>query len=373
VLRFSERLIMDGFEYAYGIAVGDIDGDTHLDITAADADARALYWFQNDGKGNFTRHFIQRDDPQPRLERHAIADINGDGHPDVVIVENLEGDIKWFENSGTPSDGRLWKLHRVTKGAIPGAYDVAVADFDRDGDLDVAASTWRLGNRFVWFENNGTPEDDQPWTMRVIEEDVAETRMICAADFDRDGLVDLLGGARVAGVVVWYRNPGDPRTQPWEKYVIDDNAPWATHGHPEDIDADGDLDVVIASGTAAADDRPGQLVWYQNDGTPSDGKPWNKHVICSAFDQGFEAVAADLDGDGQMEVVATTAFSPGALYWFKHDGAPWGTWTKRVLKHGWVMANQVLIADLDGDGRPDIIAEAERGSNELRWWRNEGS
>ena len=33
-------------------------------------------------------------------------------------------------------------------------------------------------------------------------------------------------------------------------------------------------------------------------------------------------------------------------------------------------ANQVIIADLDGDGRPDILAEAERGSNELRWWRN---
>jgi hypothetical protein len=41
------------------------------------------------------------------------------------------------------------------------------------------------------------------------------------------------------------------------------------------------------------------------------------------------------------------------------------------LKQGWVNADQVFIADLDGDGRADIVASAERGSNELRWWRNE--
>jgi hypothetical protein len=43
-----------------------------------------------------------------------------------------------------------------------------------------------------------------------------------------------------------------------------------------------------------------------------------------------------------------------------------------VLKEDWVKANQVVVADLDGDGRLDILAEAERGSNEVRWWRNLG-
>ena len=52
---------------------------------------------------------------------------------------------------------------------LPGAYDVALADFNRDGHLDVAASSWTLGNQFAWFENDGTPSDG-PWEKHLIEE-----------------------------------------------------------------------------------------------------------------------------------------------------------------------------------------------------------
>ncbi|MBI3467171.1 MAG: VCBS repeat-containing protein, partial [Planctomycetes bacterium] len=123
-LQFSEHLIMDGYAYSYGIAAADLDGDGDLDLTSADAlPHNQLYWFENDGQGNFTRHLIEENYPE-RLERHAIGDINGDGHPDVVIVENLRGDLLWYQNSGKPRDDPVWKRHVITKGTIPGAYDV---------------------------------------------------------------------------------------------------------------------------------------------------------------------------------------------------------------------------------------------------------
>jgi hypothetical protein len=371
-VQFTEFLISGDYTYPFGIAAADIDRDGDLDLTSSDAlPHNNLYWFENDGQCNFTRHFIQRDDPQPRLERHAVADINADGHLDVVIVENLEGDLKWFENDGTPRDDDLWKLRRITVGTIPGAYDVAVADYDGDGDLDVAASSWRLSNKFTWYENDGTPEDEDPWTERVIEENVAETRTICAADFDADGDPDLLGGARVAGLVVWYENPGDPKAEPFVRHVIDDTAAWASHGHPVDMDGDGDLDVVMASGIARGGDPPGKVVWYENDGTPADG-PWEMHVVCDPFDQGFEAIAGDLDADGDMDVVATEWNAPGRVVWFENLGDPKGPWTMRPIKENWVNANQVIAADLDADGDLDLAAVAERDILEFRWWRNGG-
>ena len=365
LIAFSERLIAGGFAYAFAISAADITGDGSLDIVAADTGV-GLYWFENDGKGNFARHVIHRREDE-WLERHAIADIDQDGRPEIVVVDNINGSLLWFGHDGDPRNISSWKHHYITAGGLPGAYDVAVADFDGDGDLDVAASSWRKGNQFAWFENhNGL------WIKHTIDENVAETRTICAADIRGIGRADLIGTASSDGLVVWYENPGDPVHQPWKKHTID-SPDRPIHGHPADMDGDGGVDVVMALGMEREprDPRRHQIVWYENNGSPGRG-PWRKHIIFEPFPLAFEAVAADLDNDGQMEVVATSWGSDGRVALFKHRGDPRGPWAMQVLKENWTRANQVIVCDLDGDGRPDIVASAERGSNEVRWWRNEG-
>ena len=364
---FSERLVMAGFEYAFGISATDITGNGALDLVAADTGV-GLYWFENDGHGSFEQHVIHRRKDE-WLERHAIADLNGDGRPEIVIVDNINGSLLWFEYNGDPRDARSWTHHYITEGGLPGAYDVCVADFDGDGDLDVAASSWVKGNQFAWFENR-----DGEWVKHLIEGSLAETRTICAADINGNGHVDLLSSASAGNLVLWYENPGDPVHRPWVRHVID-TAHRPIHGHPVDMDGDGDVDVVMALGfwsrVQPKESKHHQVVWYENEGHPERG-PWRKHVICEHFPNAFEAVAADLDGDGQLEVVATAWGEEGRVALFKHRGDPRGTWDMQILKEGWTKADQVFLADLDGDGRLDIVAAAERGSNELRWWRNQG-
>lgn len=379
-IRFSEHLIADKYAYAYGIAAADFDRDGDLDLTSADyTPHNRLYLFENDSRGNFKKHLIQKDDPE-RLERHMVGDIDGDGDLDVAIVKNLRGDLLWFENSGMPTDGKLWKRHIITTD-LPGAYDIVLADFDRDGDLDVAASSWVLGNQFAWFENDGTPADGT-WKKHMIENDVLETRTMRAADFDGDGDIDLLGTGRKVKQVIWYENhrTADSRIA-WKKHFIDNTSICPAHGNPADLDGDGDVDVVMALGFyfrpdfddtfASHNSDDNQIVWYENNGKPTAG-PWKKHVIGPRFDDAFEAIAGDLDGDGDIDVAATSWRNPGRVAWFENHGNPQGKWTRHLLKDNWRSADQVIIADLNGDGRPDIAACAEHGSYELRWWRNEG-
>jgi hypothetical protein len=369
-IHFSEHLIADGYGYAYGVAAADLDGDGDLDLVSCDTVNNALYWYENDGKGNFRRHFIQKDE-EGWFERHAIGDINGDGKPDVVVVKNKAAELVWFENSGQPAQDKVWKRHVITTD-LKRAYDVALVDLNGDGNLDVAASAWN-GNHFAWFENPGKAGLGKPWKKHIIDPKIAETRTIRVADFNGDGKPDLLGTARIDNLVVWYENSGDPAGKPWKRHIIDASSPQPTHGHPVDMDGDGDMDVVMALGMLATPGQANtnQVVWYENVGNPGKGTEWKKHVI-GHLDYAFEAFAADLNGDGKLDVVATAWGGDGRVVWFENPGDPKGKWTMHELKKGWSKANQVIVADLNGDKRPDIIATAERGANELRWWRNEG-
>jgi hypothetical protein len=372
-VRFTEHLIRDKYGYAYGIAAADLDGDGDLDLVSSDTTNNTLLWVENDGKGNFTPHVIQKDEPG-WFERLAVGDIDGDGRPDVVVVKNKDGDVVWFRNPGKPAS-QPWTRHVITKGGLPGAYDVTLADFDGDGRLDVAASSWTRGNQFVWFHNPGKDGLDREWPKHVIEDKLSETRTICAADFNGDGKIDLLGTASGAALVAWYENVSEPgKPLQWKKHVIDDKSPAPIHGHPVDLDGDGDIDVVMAlgmrEGPLPRDQH--QVVWYENVGKPGRGTEWKKHVIGN-LPFAFEANAADLDGDGKLDVIATAWGSSGQLVWFQNPGAGQGPWKMHVLKARWPNANQVIAADLNGDGRIDLAATAERGANELRWWRNEGA
>ena len=381
-LKFTEQRLLGNYTYSYACAAADLDGDGDLDLTSSDAEPNSnLYLLRNDGKGSFQHSFIQKyakqNDQPIRLERHAVGDINRDGRPDIVIVDNLWSDIRWFENPGKESLAQPWKLHRIAQPKeVPGSYDVALADLDGDGDLDVASSSWN-GKRFDWFENIGSPGNGNQWKRHEIAADIGETRTIAIADFNRDGKPDLLGTARTTNQIVWFANSGKPATEPWKKNIIDDKTVAPVHGHPVDLDGDGDLDVLMAFGLVApvAANSPDshQVAWYENVGKPGLGTEWKKHLIAGGFPQGFEAVAGDLDGDGDQDVVATGWSPSGQIAWFENTGDPKTGWKQHTIKQNWSNAVTVIVGDLDNDGRLDIVACAERGVNELRWWRNLGA
>lgn len=369
-IRFTEQLIQDKYGYAYGVAAADLDGDGHLDLTSVDTTNDKFYWFAGDGKGNFTRFFIGKDEPG-WLERHLVGDINGDGLPDVVCVKNKSYELVWYENPGMPRKTDQWKRHVIATKFFR-AYDVALADFDGDGHLDVGATCY-VGNEIAWFRNPGKGENGKEWVKETLDSGIVDTRTARAVDMNGDGKIDLLGTSRGANMVAWYENPGKLGAK-WTKHLIDGTSANPAHGHAVDFDGDGDPDVVMAVGMLVGPGAKGtnEIVWYENVGKPGKGTEWKRHVI-GPLVGAFEAFAVDLDGDGKLDIAAT-AFGPnGKLVWFKNPGDPAKSpWPRYIIKDKWINANQVIAADMNKDGRPDLIGSAERGSNDVRWWRNDG-
>ena len=146
-IRSTEFLLKGGFEYAYGVSAVDLTGSGLPDLIACDTDV-GLYWFENDGNESFTPHTIH-ERKKEWLERHTIADIDDDGSPEIVSVDNINGSLLWFGFEGDPRDTASWHHEYIAKETLPGAYDVAVADFNGDGRLDMAESSWRKLNQFA--------------------------------------------------------------------------------------------------------------------------------------------------------------------------------------------------------------------------------
>ena len=382
-IAFSESLIQGGCRYVFGVAAADINGDGNVDLVAADireidGERKSdLYWFENDGSGAFRRHLISGGQ-EGWFERHDLGDISGNGWPDVVIVNNRDGEVVWFENDGDPSDGP-WRRHVVTT-AAPRAYDVVLADLDGDGRLDVAVSGYASG-LVSWYRNPGS-ELVAEWPQHIIDDSMREARTMRAGDLNGNGRIDLLCTAVGTAdghdsCVAWYENPGPPAGT-WTKHVIDDQTPAPVHGQAVDMDGDGEIDVVMAFGMRSELVPPSmhEVAWYENLGG---ARAWRKHRI-GALPYAFEAIAADLTGTGTMDVIASAWSLGDCVVWFENDGdprgAPRGTWTKHEVRSDWPAANQVIAADLTGDGRPDLVATADDGSrrvtgaNEIRWWRN---
>lgn len=394
-VRLVEHLIADNYGYTFGIAAADLDGDGDLDLTNVDIvgkspSAASLLWFENHGSGEFSRHVIH-DKENGWLERHAVGDINGDGRPDLAVVSNRDGLLLWFPHPGEEVRGR-WKRSAITH-QCPNAYDVVLADVDFDGDLD-AISAGYVSHTLAWYENPGAEGWDRDWRRHVIDNTLVENRTVRTGDFNHDGKVDLLAasvGAAFTSVgetgtpadhgaqIVWFENTGSPATAGWKKHVIDDESRGAIHGHPVDLDRDGDLDCVMAFGMRPEHipEARHEIVWYENLGTPGKGSQWKRHRT-GGLPCAFEAIPVDLDADGDIDLAATAWAKGDRVVWFENTGDPRGSWNQHLVKENYFAANQIIAADLDGDGRPDLVATADdgsrrvRGANELRWWRNGG-
>jgi FG-GAP-like repeat len=341
------------------LQIVDLDGDGRLDLLGTDMQQGVV--FSASPARDATTLTVLAGVPYP--SRVAIADLNADGRRDLLVgglgeflpADHARGAVFWLPGRGGSTFGAFWF------DGWPRVADVQAADFNGDGRLDlaVAAFGWRKTGRLAILDNQTGDWLKPDFRAHTIDPRTGGVQMI-PADLNGDGRMDFVALlAQEHETVLAYLNTGGFS---FERRVIyaAPHPNWGSSGiQLVDLDRDGDRDVLLAHGDTFDDFivKPYHgIQWLENRGD----YPYVAHTIAAI--PGVHGIrAADLDDDGDLDVVASALLAGGsdvdeavlpAVVWLEQVKP--GVFTRHTIAMGFPRHAALDVGDIDGDGDPDI-------------------
>lgn len=264
-----------------------------------------------------------------RSEAVGVADFNRDGKLDIIA-----GNFLYLAPDFKPQQIRT----------IPGKVDDngkgyhddfmnAPLDVDGDGLPDLVTCTW-FAKRLAWYRNPGKP--GEPWAETVID---------TPGNLEAGDLWDITGQGKAVHVLphaqktFWFE-PSKSEKSGFAKHVVSEKAmTWG--GGVGDVNGDGRPDIL----------RPN--AWFEAPADPRAGT-WKEHPL--ALGESPQIWVMDVNGDGRNDIITGSAHGRGLSWWEQAGDRDNPTWTRHVIDDNWTQVHAITLADLDGDGALDVVA-----------------
>jgi hypothetical protein len=347
----------------FGLCFPDVDGDGDLDI------ASGPFVYLNPGSP-LTGAWSQVTLPDG-VHAFAILDVDGDRFVDLLAQKDNRVadhvDLFWVE-AANPA-GTAWAAP-ILLGNVPrsehveGFQGYRVAQLIAGGRAEIAVSTMQGVYYFVVPETNPAGGN---WPRTLVAPNDSDEN-VGVADIDGDGDLDISFTSGASKQVKWARNPGDGSAH-WSVFEIGSfpEADWPDRCEAADLNGDGRVDIVVTEeNSGKASDA--LACWWEQPASGATNANWPRHTIATQFTMN-NLDLADVDKDGDIDLVLAEHRGTKRIGVWENNSL--GVFRERRVGEGNESHLGGRLADLDGDGDLDLVSIAYDDFTKLHLWRND--